>query len=81
MEFKKEHRIISTYSMLLSNNETYIGDDSTYPREFAGDIDYVKVFNRALTPEEIAIEYNTMFNNEIQIHESGVLYAKDLKQY
>ncbi len=40
-----------------------------------------KVFNRALTTEEIAIEYNTMFNNEVQIHESGVLYAKDLKQY
>ena len=29
----------------------------------------VKIFNRALTPEEIAIEYNTMFNNEVQIHE------------
>jgi hypothetical protein len=49
--------------------------------EFFGKIYSVKLFDRALTDEEIAIEYNTMFNNEVQIHESGVLYAKDIKQY
>jgi hypothetical protein len=45
------------------------------------DMNNIKVFNRALTAEEIAIEYNTMFNNEVQIHESGIVYAKDLIQY
>jgi hypothetical protein len=40
-----------------------------------------KVFNRALTAEEVKIEYNTQFNNEVQIHESGVVYARDLEQY
>jgi hypothetical protein len=62
----------SLYRIGLSHDTT---------RYFNGDIAYVKLFNRALTPEEIAIEYNTMFNNEVQIHESGVLYAKDIKQY
>jgi hypothetical protein len=46
-----------------------------------GKMQDIKVFNRALTAEEIMIEYNTMFNNEVQIHESGVLYAKDIVQY
>jgi hypothetical protein len=45
------------------------------------DMKNVKIFNRALTAEEISIEYNTMFNNEVQIHESGTVYAKDLIQY
>ena len=48
---------------------------------FHGDMKYVKIFNRALTAEEIAIEYNTMVKNEVQVSESGTLYAKDLKQY
>jgi len=60
------------------NYEANIND--TY-RFFRGYMKDAKVFNRALTAEEVAIEYNTMFNNEVQIHESGVLYAKDLKQY
>lgn len=48
---------------------------------FQGYVKQFKYFNRTLTAEEISIEYNTMFKNEVQIHESGVLYAKDLKQY
>jgi hypothetical protein len=44
-------------------------------------INNAKIFNRALTAEEIKIEYNTQFNNEVQIHESGVVYATDLEQY
>jgi 5'-deoxynucleotidase YfbR-like HD superfamily hydrolase len=50
-------------------------------RYFNGDIDYVKVFNRALSAEEISIEYNTMVKNEVQFHDSGKVYAKKLKQY
>lgn len=50
-------------------------------QSYLGKIYYAKVFNRALTAEEVAIEYNTMFNNQAQIHNSGVLYAKDIIQY
>ena len=60
------------------NYESNVSDTNRFFRGYMKD---AKVFNRALTPEEIAIEYNTMFKNEVQIHESGVLYAKDLKQY
>jgi hypothetical protein len=59
---------------------TFIGRYST-ANNFNGDIQYVKIFNRPLTAEEIKIEYNTMFNNQVQIHESGVVYARDLEQY
>jgi len=59
---------------------TFIGRYST-ANNFNGDIQYVKIFNRPLTAEEIQIEYNTMFNNQVQIHESGVVYARDLEQY
>jgi hypothetical protein len=64
-----------------SNTEVLrIGEGNT-GELFNGIIDEVKVFNRALTDEEMMIEYNTMFNNQVQIHESGVVYAKDLEQY
>lgn len=48
---------------------------------FIGELKNFKIFNRALTAEEVKLEYNTMLNNEVQIHESGILYAKDLIQY
>lgn len=48
---------------------------------FQGYVKQFKYFNRALTAEEVAIEYNTMFKNQVQVHESGVLYAKDIEQY
>jgi hypothetical protein len=64
-----------------SNTEVLrIGEGNT-GELFNGIIDEVKVFNRALTDEEMMIEYNTMFNNQVQIHESGVVYARDLEQY
>ena len=69
-----------TGTITAATNPLYIGKSFTN-EEFPGYIKEVKIFNRALTEEEIKIEYNTMFNNEVQIHESGVLYAKDLKQY
>jgi hypothetical protein len=53
---------------------------NTASEYFNGVIDDVKIFNRALTAEEIKIEYN-YGKNEVQIHESGVVYAKDLEQY
>jgi hypothetical protein len=48
---------------------------------FNGIIDEVKVFNRALSDEEIAIEYNAMFNGIAQIHKSGIVYAKEIVEY
>lgn len=66
-----------TYSISIYRTETNITDTNRFFRGYMKD---AKVFNHALTAEEISIEYNTMFNNEVQIHESGVLYAKDLKQ-
>jgi hypothetical protein len=69
-----------TYTSYVFNQDIQVGQhDGSY--RLTGNIKNIKVFNRALTPEEIAIEYNTIFNYEVQIHESGVLYAKDIKQY
>jgi len=48
---------------------------------FRGNMKQHKLFNRALTHEEIAIEYNTMVNNQVQFDDSGTVYAKNLKQY
>ena len=72
--------VTKAYTSYVFNENIQVGrhDGSYY---LTGNIKNIKIFNRALTAEEIAIEYNTMFNNEVQIHESGVLYAKDLKQY
>ena len=50
-------------------------------RYFNGNIAYAKLFNHALTHEQIAIEYNTMINNELQIHKNGTVFAKDIRQY
>ena len=58
-----------------------VGTYNTNAYMFHGDMGNIKIFNRALTAEEIKIEYNTMFNNEVQIHESGKVFAKDLRQY
>jgi hypothetical protein len=63
---------------VMGSNNAYSGASGGFMELYLKDAKY---FNRALTAEEIAIEYNTMFNNEVQIHESGVLYAKDIIQY
>lgn len=43
------------------------------------DMRNVKIFNRALTTKEVKLEYNTMFNNEVQVEKvTGTLFAKDL---
>lgn len=84
MKIYKNGELISTTpktgNIISSTNNLQIGR-STTSENLNGDMAYVKIFNRALTEEEIKIEYNTMFKNEVQIHESGTLYAKDLKQY
>jgi hypothetical protein len=66
-----------------SSNGLWIGRENgpIVYNPLQGILDEIKVFNRALTAEEVAIEYNTMFNNEVQIHEDGVVYAKDIVQY
>lgn len=66
-----------------SSTITTIGHEyrKQFNEYYIGKIQNVKFFNRALSAEEISIEYNTMFKNEVQIHGSGVLYAKDIIQY
>lgn len=66
-------------SFVAPGSTVYIGGGLNVKGQ--GNVDYVKIFNHPLTAEEIKIEYNTMFKNEVQIHNSGTLYAKDLKQY
>jgi hypothetical protein len=60
-------------------SHSYTSDTVYFP--FNGTIKNFKIFNRALKDEEIKIEYNTQFNNEVQIHEDGTLYAKNIIQY
>jgi hypothetical protein len=66
-----------------SSNGLWIGRENgpIVYNPLQGILDEIKIFNRSLTAEEVAIEYNTMFNNEVQIHEDGVVYAKDIIQY
>jgi hypothetical protein len=66
----------NTTNYFLANSRGVWNSGMTYV-----DLGEIKLFNRALTAEEIKIEYNTMFNNQVQIHESGVVYARDLEQY
>jgi len=70
-----------TGGYLPVGGEYYIGMSHDDTRFYKGDIAYVKLFNRALTAEEMKIEYNTMVNNEIQVDENGKLYATKLKEY
>lgn len=69
-----------SYSSYTLNRDIYLGvHDSNYYADAS--YDYFKLFNRALSAEEISIEYNTMVKNEVQVHNSGKVYAKALKQY
>jgi len=70
----------STLNSTSNIEELRIGEGNN-SELFNGIIDEVKVFNRALTDEEIKIEYDVMFNNEVLFHESGTVYAKALIQY
>jgi hypothetical protein len=67
---------INTTNYFLANSRGIWDSGMTFV-----DIGEIKIFNRPLTDEEIKIEYNTMFNNQVQIHESGVVYAKNIIQY
>lgn len=48
---------------------------------FTGQIKNFKTFNRALTAAEVKLDYNTMFKNEVQISNSGIVYAKEFKEF
>lgn len=48
---------------------------------FRGRMKQLKLFSRALSADEIKLEYNTMLNNEVQISKEGVLYAKEVIEY
>lgn len=65
--------VIGKMAHSYNNNSNY------FPMN--GEIKNAKVFNRALTPEEVKIEYNTMFANKMQIHDSGTLYVKNYEEY
>ena len=66
---------------ISSASHVSIGRTGSNGYYFDGIISNLKIFNRALTDEEVAIEYNTMFNGEVQIHNSGTIFAKDIIQY
>jgi len=69
-------------SNITTNNLLTIGNRSTNTdRSFDGFINSLKIFNKVLTPADVRIEYNTMFSNDIQIGDNGILYSKDLIQY
>lgn len=64
-----------------SDNPLFIGYTTVGEEQaaFNGIIDEVKIFDRALTAKEVKLEYNTMFNNEVQVEKTtGTLFAKDL---
>jgi hypothetical protein len=67
-------------ALVVGKMSSFYADNTVY-FPFNGTIKNFKIFNRALTAEEIQIEYNTMFNNEVQIHKNGTLYAKNIIQY
>lgn len=48
---------------------------------FRGKMKQLKLFDRALTDKEIAIEANLFLNEQTQITKDGILYAKDINQY
>lgn len=69
-----------SYTSYVFNENIRIGShDSNY--YLTGSMKNIKVFNRVLSAEEVKIEYNTILNDEMQIHDSGILYIKDIKQY
>lgn len=68
-------------ALTVSDNPLFIGYTTVSGEQtaFNGIIDEVKIFNRALTAKEVRLEYNTMFNSEVQVEKnSGTLFAKDL---
>ena len=69
------------YTSWPTNSWNLGKDNNNYMYYFRGNMKQHKLFNRALTQEEIRIEYNTMLNNEVQIDENGTVYAKDFIQY
>lgn len=67
-----------------ADNPLFIGYTTVEGEQaaFNGIIDEVKIFNRALTAKEVRLEYNTMFNSEVQVEKNtGTLFAKDLINY
>lgn len=74
----------SQYTNHLNNvdfgDNFLFGNWTSLTQSYQGKMYYAKFFNRALTAEEIKLEYNTMFNNEVQIDSRGTLYAKDIQQ-
>ena len=73
--------VYKTGALSDSDNPLFIGYTTVSEEQaaFNGIIDEVKIFNRALTAKEVRLEYNTMFNSEVQVEkDSGTLFAKDL---
>lgn len=69
-----------TGSRSTTDNPFYIGYTEVEGEQaaFNGIIDEVKIFNRALTEKEVKLEYNTMFNSEVQVANDGTVFARDL---
>jgi len=69
------------YTSWPTNSWNLGKDNNNVMYHFKGNMKQHKLFNRALTAEEIKIEYDVMVNNEVLFHESGTVYAKALIQY
>lgn len=55
-------------------------DNNNSNQHYKGYIKEHKLFNKALTAEEIKLEYNTFFNEEVQIHKSKILYTTEVTE-
>jgi hypothetical protein len=82
--FKGSNTISSFWNGYTSwpTNVWRIGSDNNDGfLHFRGNMKQLKMFSFALTEQEIKLEYNTMFKNEVQISKDGVLHAKDVIEY
>lgn len=78
-----DYSTLTDYITMPANTANYfmVGSRGVWDTMTYVDLGPIKLFNRALSLQEIAIEYNTMFKSEAQMDNSGVLHSKDLVQY
>jgi hypothetical protein len=63
----------NTWNLGRDNNDGFL--------HFKGNMKHHKIFNRALTAEEVGIEHSVMLNGIAQIHKSGTVHARELVEY
>jgi hypothetical protein len=73
--------ITKSYSSYILNRDIYFGThDSSY--YFSGSMRCAKIFSRALSPEEVAIEHKFLMqpNNDKMIITNDTLYVREIKE-